>query len=317
MRKSVHSIFCEAFSEISKQNESVLDYPQEGLDPTVWEKAPNGVYVLTEAAKGPIHSLVKFIIEECKLKNPTARIVGSITSNTYSKDSDIDVHFSADNITEKNADEMNEKVRAAFKENWSDMHTDVTSIGTHKLEVYAQWNVNQDLMSVGAYDILNDEWLVGPELKNDDYDPYAEYYEKGIKSLGKLYGDIQSFILKAGEVAKVEFESSHSADKKFRGKIEKDVNQIVKDAAKMLGEIKESRSAASTPKSPEDASKTRDSEEWKTSDAAFKLLDKFGYLAILKDIADAGNHDEDSASAKAEYILAAIRDNLFGKKDDQ
>lgn len=45
---------------------------------------------------------------------------------------------------------------------------------------------------------------------------------------------------------------------------------------------KETRKAYSDPVSKEDALEKRTSRKWKVADSAFKLLDKFGYLSILK-----------------------------------
>jgi hypothetical protein len=31
-------------------------------------------------------------------------------------------------------------------------------------------------MSIGCYDLTNKKWLVGPELKDQSFNPYSEYY---------------------------------------------------------------------------------------------------------------------------------------------
>ena len=33
-------------------------------------------------------------------------------------------------------------------------------------------------MSVGCYDIVKQEWEVGPELKDSLFNPYSEYYKE-------------------------------------------------------------------------------------------------------------------------------------------
>ena len=43
------------------------------------------------------------------------------------------------------------------------------------------------------------------------------------------------------------------------------------------------RKVYSTPTSMEEALKFRSSRKWKIADAAFKLFDKYGYMAILKE----------------------------------
>lgn len=152
--------------------ESILDSPKEGLDQEVWKDSGNGTFVLTDVAKTNIQTLVDYVTNRFSLKNPSVRITGSITSNQYSSDSDIDVHISFEGLTEDNSDDMNKVLRADFEENFKDIHTGKAKIGDHPLEVYFQANPYQDLMSVGCYDFMQGMWLVGPDLKPLDYDPY-------------------------------------------------------------------------------------------------------------------------------------------------
>ena len=134
--------------------ESILDKPREGLDPVVWKDAGDGKFVLTDEAQSKIQTLLDWVGGTFGLKDMSARITGSITSNQYSDDSDIDVHISFDGLTNDNSDEMNKALRAEFEENFKDLHTDSIRIGSHPLEVYFQANPFQDMMSVGCYDFM-------------------------------------------------------------------------------------------------------------------------------------------------------------------
>ena len=61
----------------------------------------------------------------------------------------------------------------------------------------------------------------------------------------------------------------------------------------------------------EQALKFRNSKKWKIADASFKLMDKFGYLAILKEYKELkeliSTGDEDLAIETAESILATVK----------
>ena len=46
---------------------------------------------------------------------------------------------------------------------------------THPLEFYFQSNIYADMGSCGCYDLMNDEWLSGPQLVDMEFDPYDEY----------------------------------------------------------------------------------------------------------------------------------------------
>lgn len=58
-----------------------------------------------------------------------------------------------------------------------------------------QANPFQDLMSVGCYDFLNKKWLVGPDFKDMNFDPYAEYFMKDLKSVDDVIDGVRSIIL--------------------------------------------------------------------------------------------------------------------------
>ena len=74
----------------------------------------------------------------------------------------------------------------------------------------------------------------------------------------------------------------------------------------------------SSPNNKEDAIRFRNSKEWKIADSAFKLLDKFGYLRILRTISkcseelELGNITTDTI---ANTILSVINDNLKTNKN--
>lgn len=70
-----------------------------------------------------------------------------------------------------------------------------------KTEVYMQPNPFQDLMSVGCYDFLGKRWLVGPDFKDIDFDPYAEYFDNGMKSVDDVIDGIRSIILQMYELS--------------------------------------------------------------------------------------------------------------------
>lgn len=50
-------------------------------------------------------------------------------------------------------------------------------------------------MSVGCYDFNEDTWLVGPDIKAIDYDPFAEYFMKDMKSVNDIIDNVRSIIL--------------------------------------------------------------------------------------------------------------------------
>jgi hypothetical protein len=56
-------------------------------------------------------------------------------------------------------------------------------------------------MSIGCYDILNKQWLVGPELIDSEFNPYSEYYKDVQKVSDKIVEDVRNSIFSIYELA--------------------------------------------------------------------------------------------------------------------
>lgn len=298
------------------KNESILDKPQVSLDPIVWNSnGDDGAFILTQEAESKINEILKNIIVKFELQEFGANITGSTTSNQYTEDSDIDLHISTPSVNETNQDEMNRKLRSWFDEEFKKQNPDVTIIGKHPVEVYFQVNVFQDYMSVGCYDVVNKRWVVGPEFKKQDFDPYSEYYEDDQKYISRFVEDIRNIILECYETSLV---ITKSTDDNFKNEQKKILIDRLHSAKEIFDTARESRKIMSSPNNKEDAIRFRNSKEWKIADSAFKLLDKFGYLRILRTISkcseelELGNITTDTI---ANTILSVINDNLKTNKN--
>jgi hypothetical protein len=136
-------------------------------------------------------------------------------------------------------------------------------------------------MSIGCYDYLNNEWLVGPELLPNNYDPYSEFYNDDMKYINSIISDIRNVILEVYELIIVIKNSIDDDFKKY------EFIQLIDKLAKaslIFKNARDFRKIYSSPTSKEDALSKRSSRKWKIADSAFKLLDKFGYLALLKEM---------------------------------
>ena len=167
-------------------------------------------------------------------------------------------------------------------------------------------------MSVGCYDLLNRRWLVGPDLKDEGFDPYEEYYKSDMRNVKDLIDDIRANILSTYEISIVLLKTT---DEKFRKKLEDNFISCLKKCADLFTKLRNHRKLLSSPKTREEALKLRTSREWKIADSSFKLLNKFGYVAILKTITDAyveytsmGN--QFNAQSHAKNIIDAFTENI-------
>lgn len=101
-------------------------------------------------------------------------VVGSICSNQYTEDADIDIHIQVELPTEV-ADKLNQLRKL---EQDSIFRGECLFVaGEHPLEFYFQPNLYADMGSCGCYDLMNDKWLSGPQLVDLEYDPYDDYEE--------------------------------------------------------------------------------------------------------------------------------------------
>lgn len=312
---SAYSIFCETFGHPSEKvalTESVLDYPNEkGLDRRIWILNKDGSWKLKDGISKEIAKISAFITKKLKLGDTTAVIIGSICTNSYSKDSDIDVHIEVRGFgrkSEKFMRELNKTARDEFKKRFGDV-----KFGSHPVEIYIQNNRLQDIGSRGAYDIADGKWISEPQIVDADFDPYEEYYEKAVDSMEKdgLISRASKIVFDAGMVANAMV--SVRKNGKFLKRLSSRLLAVSKTAKSAFDEMRKSRKMSSLPKSVRDARKMRTDSEWNTRDAAFKMMDEIGILKVLKDISNVAS-TKGSPMEKAAFVLDTIQENLFSKE---
>ena len=148
--------------------ESILDAPKESLDPAVWQEQSNGSKpTLTPEALKKLSLAVDWVQDKYKFNNLSVFIIGSICSNSWSENSDIDIDFCATGATKDDSDEDAVKefgwaFKKDFIENYIEKFPADSKIGTHPFEVYFNPNPFQCFMSVGCYNFLEKKWEVGP-----------------------------------------------------------------------------------------------------------------------------------------------------------
>lgn len=294
------------------KSESVIDIPRSELCPDVWEHIGDS-YRLIPNVKERLLNLAKQICDLAKLNfnHMDVRITGSITSNQYTDLADIDMHFQF--AKGHGIREFSEITQRRFKDAVDQLKKSGENlyIGKHPIEVYYQPNKFQDYMSIGCYDLKNDVWLVGPELKDLSYDPYSDLYKDIQKKSHKIIEDVRNIIFDVYEKAVVftkvhKFEPSNelsSNEKDIAQHAFSDLRESLHHAKDLYEQARNTRKIQSSPNSIEQALKFRNDKNWKIADASFKLMDKFGYLAILKKYAELVN-DIDTGDGDLSYDVA-------------
>jgi len=171
------------------------------------------------------------------------------------------------------------------------------------------------MMSIGCYDFFKKEWIVGPELLPQGYDPYSEYYNEDMKYVNSVIEDIRNVILEVYEILIV---LSNSTDEEFRKYEFTSLKDKLAKAATIFTQAREFRKVYSSPKSMEDALSKRSSRQWKVADSAFKLLDKFGYLGILRELTKSWEEiqaGQTPVEVTVPRIIDVIQNNIMKNPD--
>lgn len=299
----------EALDETDGIEESVLDAPMPGMDPSIWREGADGPE-LTDVARRVVEKIAAWAVAGRWVPpDANVRVVGSIASNSYSDESDVDLHFSGGGVDfgGKSKMDFNKDFKHAF-EKFVEANPRLASIGGRPVEVFAQKNVFQDLTSAGCYNVKTREWEVGPDVKDLDYDPYSDYYEDGMKLMEGLIKDLRSAIMSVYEKASV---YRRSSDPDFREKIGGELMRDAGRAADLFRRVKDLRGAEQGPgpRSREEALEIRSRRDWHVSDSAFKLLGKLGYIGICKACRDAVKN-ELSPEQTADAVAAAMAEGV-------
>ena len=101
-----------------------------------------------------------------------------------------------------------------------------------------------------------------------------------MKYINSVIEDIRNVILEVYELLMV---LQNTTDNDFKEYAYNSLSDKLAKAALIFTKAREYRKISSSPTSKEDALTKRSSREWKVADSAFKLLDKFGYLGILRE----------------------------------
>jgi len=83
-------------------NESVIDFPKDGLCKDIWSEDSDGNWKLRPEVRRKLLALHRLICPEAD----TVRVIGSITSNSYVDTADIDLHFTDSRRSFKNDEHL-------------------------------------------------------------------------------------------------------------------------------------------------------------------------------------------------------------------
>ncbi len=302
--------------ELEEIEESTASFPSEDLPLDVWDKDGSDYKLKPELKEMVLNALSKYPDANLLDIAQSIKIVGSIGTNLYDEDADIDVHIEPkpEFLKDKTEDEISEFQRNVM--NWFKNNREENNwmVNKHPLEVYIQINPVQDYFSDTVYDLLSDSWIKVPKKYDMSYNPYTEY--------GDLFTELDEVVAPADiligkihrDIKDVEF---------LQGKNQEDtLNQQlagIKDSIIALKECKENwrsirrRNSAELPDEiPEDPETLQHPDEWKKDNTLFKYLDKYGYFKVVNELSELLDEETEELSIEAIEKIPSILASFYG-----
>lgn len=211
-------------------NESVLDIPRNGLDPTVFNFPENGAPIIHPRIRAQI---MDDLVEINKLVTILDYfVIGSILTVKYSSNSDIDVTLEVDE--ELSSGKMEDLV-SVLKHIGGRL-----AVGTsHPINYYivnGQYNHNK---TEAVYDIANERWIKEPNEQSFNVRNYVSRLQTSFAEVDLSTAELRRDLIDFNELKKLSKEDIKGLDveiQKKLGKIESNVEDIVSiyDNAKSL-----------------------------------------------------------------------------------
>jgi len=268
---------------VENLNESSIDFPHKKLSPDVWVYQNNEFILRDDIRTRIIEALKAYpkydLIGLCR----DIYIIGSITSNTYDDNSDVDIHIipKLNKIPNEDSLSFTKKVMKWYK---SLRDSEGWYAGVHPFEVYVEFDEASDLNSVGVYSVLQNKWIKKPKLQSLKYNPY-DIFKDIFSSIEDITKDTDCNISQLRR---------DLIDYKYLRKILKQVPPPVKVKLKNTLELKlksmedEIESLVLDKKSWKETRRRYDANtfQWEKDNAQYKILARYLYQDLISDLED-------------------------------
>jgi hypothetical protein len=268
--------------------ESSVDFAQEDLPKDIWDKNTDGNYKIKSDIEGKIRQALK-AYKDVDLEDiaQSIHIVGSLGTNQWTKDADLDVHIIPDLEKISDPEALQRSIKKWYREN-------AESVGGHKIEVYLQLNPAQEMVGDALYELGTHTWLKGPTTVPQDFNPYDEF--KGIldtidsvvgetdKVMGELKRDVIDYDTIKQAISKMPKETKEKLKVSLEAKLQ-EIEASIEELMKHKKEWLERRKQSSVPTTPNQALDDLEYiKKWKDENATFKFLNRYDYLRLITDM---------------------------------
>lgn len=283
--KAIIDINCN--EELEDLQESTASFPSEDLPLDIWDKTEDSYILKPELKETILDALSQYPELDLVNSAQNIRIVGSIGTNLYDEDADIDVHIEPkqdvlEGKSEEELEELQRSVMSWFKEKREEHGWYVNQ---HPLEVFFTLSPMSDYFSDTVYDMLTDSWVKTPKKYDMSYNPYTEYGDLFTEIdevlnptdllLGKLHRIVRDY-------ARLQKANGQTEDLKIKAK--QTIEALYETEDKWY-EIRKRNSAELPDELPEDPEELQLSNDWKRDNTIFKLIGSvYGYKSVIKEL---------------------------------
>lgn len=305
---------------------NILDYPQQGLDPTIW----NSDSTIRREVKNQIQNkLYSYLIGQ-GFSNfgewlQDIFILGSLTSYQYTRKSDLDAHVvvNADKFkelelpggTEVSAEGLIERMNDDWRVILNDEEQENIYGTVHPLEFYFEL---PDRMTMrlenperhdGIYSLFEDKWLMPPRTIDIDFDPekvFADVLRDAEEiardfdiQMGAIFRDLKDVDLLLEAVASLDPQHKILFAEKIKQKLE-EVEQEIETFVEKGIEIKERRQEEYGMTSPENI--------------IFKYLARYGYLYVYWQLKKLLEDDARITEDEVERAMQILQERMSSER---
>ena len=157
--KAIIDLNCN--EELEDLQESTASFPSEDLPLDIWDKTEDSYVLKPELKETILDALAQYPDLDLLDSAQHIRIVGSIGTNLYDEDADIDVHIEPkpsvlEGKSEEELEELQRSIMSWFKQ---ERETQGWYVNQHPLEVFFTLSPMSDYFSDTVYDLLSDSWI--------------------------------------------------------------------------------------------------------------------------------------------------------------
>lgn len=259
-------------------NESVIDPVRSTYAKDVFEDADTD----NPKIKSSIKDLIKKQIDKFSKEYPVIsyQLVGSILTHRYRDDADLDI-----NVYFKVPSAKQEEEELRLSKSLKDINGKEVPGTKHPINYYViaskEGKKSADEKVDALFDIVSDKWIKKPKEQKFDYNLYADEFEKKVKEIDAIKGELKRDIVdyyELSSVSKDEIKNLSTRLEKKLKEIEKDLKDVKQFGDKVDSERRKAFDSNMTP----DELRKYGIKNALPPNVIYKLLEKYHYITLYK-----------------------------------